>query len=423
MQYKKFLLLIIIACMFVLSALAEKKLNGKVKATVNIAAKKMQAHVNLLYTIENPADTTNSFRFYFDRANHINFIKTANLQSYYRDTITRSSSVVIKLNTAFKKNEKAVIEFDYDIPLDSLNYHKYGFVELGLDWLWFPVHTNMSDWKFTFDLAVQTDDAALELFSNGTVKKDKEGDFRVRSIYPDFDIDLFLLKNPAVFTGNNKHIKVVGSAGNAPLKDSVANLIKQYLDLYNQWYSGSFKQVTCIFRPVINDPNGFGYSRQGYFVLSEPSKLSAIRFYVAHELAHFWWINGESTENEWITESFAEYNALLMVKHFEGDSAYNKIIREKYERVEKIKKDGRNVPAVFNAGSKNKSNFSHIALYFKGALILHELNQQVGGATMMNLLQEAAKKKITTTSQFLDLLSKHAGVATVDHIKDRLQHF
>lgn len=60
-------------------------------------------------------------------------------------------------------------------------------------------------------------------------------------------------------------------------------------------------------------------------------------FVTAHEVAHQWWAHQEDPANvqgaEFITESLAEYSALLVLKHKYGDAKMHRFLQFEIEYV------------------------------------------------------------------------------------------
>jgi len=406
---------LIILTMFLSTLCFADDSNGIIKGSVALNTQTYQLSAKLIYSLTVP-DTSATMRFYLSADANLKLLRGKGVKNFYTDTASKPErSIVINFE---RPSVKTDIYFEYDLPFDSANFNKYGYIELGLDWFWFPVHAGYSGWKVNFDLNVSIDQEGIDLFSNGQVKRSATTSFVARSVYPEFDIDLFFLKNARVYPSGP--VKVIGNEKNSPLKDSIAVTTAQYLSYYKNWLGQNAAKVTCVLRPVV-DPNGFGYSRKGYFVLPEPRSLSSIKFYVAHELGHFWFLNGEQKENSWLTESMAEYAAMLLIKNLDGDSAFNLIIQDKVSRLARFTKDGKVIPAVYKNGSVNKTMWSQVALYHKGPLVLEELRKIIGDEKMMKLMKEVAETKIGTTEQFLDMLESVTDRRTREFMFDKLR--
>jgi hypothetical protein len=402
----KKMIIFLCAGVFLLNAArGDNGTNGVINGSVRVDTKTNTLAVHLQYKLLATDSVISQLGFYLSNSCRVKSISGTHLVDYSFDTATRPVRTLVLKFDKLSPGDR-VFDIAYEMPFDSSRLRQYGFIELGLDWFWFPVHPSFSQWKFIFDLEVATGDQSLGLFSNGRVTALKRGGYRVMSVFPDFDMDLFFLKDAKVYKAGGKNAKVVGDMSNPSLKDSIARTAASYVSFYNQLYQTNVSDVTCVFRPSLPEPNSFGYARKGYFVLSQPAKLDDVKFYIAHELAHLWFLSGEPTENAWLTESLAEYNALLAIKNFEGEESFQKIIEDKKSRIARAEASGKPLPAVARNGSKGKNMLSQMALYHKGPLILLELHQKIGEKNMIALLKKATLNKIKTTEEFLEVLEQ-----------------
>ena len=372
---------------------------------------KHNIEISIRYSL--PVITTDSIEFYLSDKCTITSIEGRYVQRYHSDP---GSKPARKVTIYFQKSQATNYEIDfiYQYPLDTASLKKYGYVELGLDWFWFPVHPSFNEWKFNFDLIVRTTDDSFDLFSNGQIKRFSSDHYNIRSRIPDFDIDLFLFADANVIE-KGRVVKVAGDLNNLPLKDSIATTAAGYIDFYNTLFQTHIAHVTCIFRPLFKDPNAFGYARYGYFVLPEPRQLNEVKVYMAHELAHMWFLSGEPTENAWLTETVAEFVAMLLIKALEGPEMFQKIVSDKQDRLRRIESSGKLLPPLYRNGSKGKTMLTQIALYHKGPLLLISLQKKIGEPKMLQLLQAITKYRVSTSEEFLQVLEKFTDKETSDY--------
>lgn len=388
---------------------------------VTLQAKQNVIQVEIAYELSRP-DTSSTLSFLLARNCQISFITGKVVERYASDTTTRPErTIIVHLSANRNKAEPVTIYFSYLVPFDSSRFADEGFIELGLDWFWFPVHPSISQWDLAFDLKVSTSDASLSVFSNGKADQQAATEYRVRSVHPGFDVDLFFLRDAKVYAPKSKSVIIAGNADNPPLKDSIAEVTASYLEWYNNYYSTGINNVTCVFRPRSKNPIPFGYARAGYFVLSEPPKLADVKFYIAHEVGHLWFRHGEPTLNAWLTESLAEYNAMLLTRYTEGVPAFDSIIADKRARINRVTQAGKVLPAVHNNGSKGKSILAQMSLYHKGPLVLYALEQRIGASAMQKVLREVYHSKASSTAQFLTILEQHTDKATRMMMADELE--
>ncbi|HEX2163410.1 MAG TPA: M1 family aminopeptidase [Thermoanaerobaculia bacterium] len=106
----------------------------------------------------------------------------------------------------------------------------------------------------------------------------------------------------------------------------------------------------------------------------------------AHEVAHAFWghvIKMDSPEEQWLTESFADYSAALAMKAMmpgkRGEREFSDTLREWKSRTEQIGEGGSIYLANYLAG-EDEADFRDRTwlLYNKGPLVLHALRQELG---------------------------------------------
>lgn len=397
-------------------------LDGYIKGSVFVSTTTQTIKALLTYEVFDVPDTASVLRFLFASENQVDSVSGKAVKRFEFDTVSKPGPSLVIFLEKRRQGRSVKIALDYSIPIDTARY-RFGIIELGLDWMWFPVHASFSAWRLRFDLDVNTDEAGLELYSNGEVKKKGPGVYKVASAYTDFDIDLFFFRDSRVYTGGSKDVKVVGDKSNPLQKDSIAREADRYLKFYRKNFGQHKGRVTAVFRPQFKDKYNFGYSRQGYFVLQEQNKVDAIKFHVAHEIAHFWFITGETTENGWLTESLAEYAAMLAMKQYFGDSVYNSLILDKNKRLDRVKSDGKTMPSMFNNGSKNKTMFSQMALYHRGPLFLHQLAKAWGEGRVIDLMKLVYDKKLSTTDEVIQAVKSKFNREEIQQFLDLMKEY
>jgi hypothetical protein len=105
-----------------------------------------------------------------------------------------------------------------------------------------------------------------------------------------------------------------------------------------------------------------------------------------HEVAHAWWghvIKMDSGEEQWLTESFADYTAAVAIQRMRGgkrgDKEFNAILREWKSNADQIGDGGSIYLANYLAGEDFADYRDRTRLlYSKGPLVLHALRQELG---------------------------------------------
>lgn len=113
----------------------------------------------------------------------------------------------------------------------------------------------------------------------------------------------------------------------------------------------------------------------------------------AHEIAHQYWghvVKMSSVEEQWLTESFAEYSSSLVVRQIKGKSGYDSMVATWKSNA----KDATKVAPIplanrISTPGDYSSAFLHRThlLYDKGAYFLAMLAKQVGEETMLTFLR------------------------------------
>ena len=166
---------------------------------------------------------------------------------------------------------------------------------------------------------------------------------------------------------------------------------------------------------------GWGQAPDGVIFITQeaynPLASDTSRFYsqginarFVHEVAHAWWghvIKMDSWEEQWLTESFADYSAALAMQAMQpgkrGEREFNKILREWRSNASQIGEGG-SIYLANELDSVNPTDDDHLdrlrLLYNKGPLVLHalrqELGRRVGGAEQGDRYFQALLKTFAT---------------------------
>lgn len=130
---------------------------------------------------------------------------------------------------------------------------------------------------------------------------------------------------------------------------------------------------------------------------------------VAHELAHEWWGNALSVDDMaevWLQEGFATYSELLFIEHLHGEEAYLSALGSMYPYI-------RNEFTLVGKRDRNANMFRNNDVYYKGALVLHKLREEIADDTVffriLRTFQERYRMKTTNTSDLLRLVNEVSG--------------
>jgi aminopeptidase N len=173
-----------------------------------------------------------------------------------------------------------------------------------------------------------------------------------------------------------------------------------------------------------------GFLHLGAFTWMRTDRYGNQRNFRAHEVAHQWWGTGvryETYHDQWLSEGFATYSALMYVQTVEGNDRF-------IEKLEKYRKDiftarkflvgsaEENGPIALGyrtQSSKSADNAYSLIIYRKGAIVLHMLRNLFLDLNSMNedaffdMMKEwyaTYRGKDATTADFKRLTEKYVGV-------------
>ena len=131
----------------------------------------------------------------------------------------------------------------------------------------------------------------------------------------------------------------------------------------------------------------------------------------AHEIAHQYWayvVRMPSEEEQWLTESFAEYSAALALRKLKDEASYKRLVSTWRGRA----RDGATVAPIPYAnrieGDPRMSRIERTSLlYDKGPLLLYALHKELGDTQFLTFLKSYTRSfnfKFGTTNDVAGLL-------------------
>lgn len=136
---------------------------------------------------------------------------------------------------------------------------------------------------------------------------------------------------------------------------------------------------------------------------------------LAHEISHKWWGYGSvHDESDWLNEAFATYSSMLYLQA-KGDTAG---YRQHYT---KLAQTTANTPPIigFDRTKYERGMYRRVA-YNKGMVVLAALHQRVGTAQFYTILATTAKRRVSTTTEFLGVVGQVAGPANRAWLRTQL---
>ena len=214
-----------------------------------------------------------------------------------------------------------------------------------------------------------------------------------------------------------------------PLPVNLAAPIDKVKSFFNEWKE-VLKLYEKIYGPYPYDelhiaqmaPQlGFGQSPQGFVQLTGAAFLSQARLssdfvhgFVAHEFAHQWWghqVAEALPDDEWLSESFAEYASGIFVKEYQGPKRFQRTLEE-WKKFAKIGDPQAPIAAANMLSGPNGGRQRIGLLYNKGPYVLHMLRVQLDDEPykkVMRSVQETYKNQNISTEMFLRELNRITG--------------
>ncbi len=260
-----------------------------------------------------------------------------------------------------------------------------------------------------------------------TVRRGEEGDYKVVENRVDKPVQFAVALAGNYRFSEEKYddltIRVASYAGNAPNQARLSKLASSMIKFCQPWLGPfPFKEFNII---EIHEL-GFGQAPPATMfitkeafnpMMGEDNQLfsQGINHRFAHEIAHQYWghvVKMPSSEEQWITEAFAEYSSSLVMKQMKGKSTYNSMV------------------ATWQANANDAKSYSSISLanrisipddpfqafrartyliYDKGAYVLAAVHQQLGDAKFakfMRTTQAAFQWRFLTTNDVAKVLKQ-----------------
>lgn len=254
----------------------------------------------------------------------------------------------------------------------------------------------------TYDITVRTPDPYLPFASGDTVERREEDGFHVlhSRVEKPAHFPVVVAGRYKVFSDEkngytcNVATYVFGKERGAKV---LQGLFFTAAQVFEQFFGVPypFKEVDI----VEMNSWGWGQAPDGVIFITQeaynPIGDTISRYYsqgvnarFVHEVAHAWWghvIKMDSWEEQWLTESFADYSAALAMKVMQpgkqGEREFNRILRE-WRSVSSQVGAGGSIYLANYLDSRDPTDVDngdrYRLLYNKGPLVLHALRQELG---------------------------------------------
>ena len=298
------------------------------------------------------------------------------------------------------------------------------FWELGVE-PWFP-QPDLNGQYYTFHALVKVRKPFVAFAPGRTVARKTEGDYNVVETDVDKPVQFAVVLAGKYEwedeTRNGVTIRVATYAGkNERAMKQLANLAFGIIEFYQNFLGPfPFPEFDIL---EINE-YGFGQAPPGVMfitkeafnpLMGEINQLfsQGINERFAHEIAHQYWghvVKMPSLEEQWLTESFAEYSAAIFIKAFKNQATYDSLVKHWKTRA-KVALEASPIPLanrVAVPGDRRMQFLTRTGLiYDKGALLLAALHKEMGDQMFLTALksfQKSLRWKFGSTKLFAGLL-------------------
>jgi hypothetical protein len=331
--------------------------------------------------------------------------------------LVHSRPLIIYLDKPIQNGEQLQFEIAYQgAPKfdENMAIGKIGieYTELALYAPWFPVTKTFT--PCTFDVQIETIPSSLPMRGSNGLTQTKTG-WHIQQMQPSIDCCLIASKSfETQFFESERHGLKLQTSYISPSDKEVAKYLSQVGNDIVHFYLKHFGNCECNQQTVLILPRieGGGYNRPGLVVLSHfvEEKLDSEKYakalqgyykYLAHELAHLWWINAPLTNwEDWLNESFAEYSSLLAGREVFGQEWFE-------ERVEKYNALVNTLPPIWEIDRQADEAFD--VLYKKGPALIAKWHALVGETEFINFMKRMHEEKIASTAHYLELVRHYLG--------------
>lgn len=331
----------------------------------------------------------------------------------------------------------APFKLHFEITGDFL-FHPNGdsFWELGTE-PWFP-QPDLNGQYYTIHSIVKVKPPFTAFAPGDTIARTQEGEYSVVENRLDKPVQFAVVLAGKYGVAEDKHeditVRVASYAGKDQLAmKQLGNLAYKIIKFYEPWLGPfPFKEFNIIEIHELGygqaPPATMFITKEAFNPLSgEDNQFfsKGINERFAHEIAHQYWghvVKMGSTEEQWITEAFAEYSASLVIKQLKGQGGYDSLIATWRANANDAAKAA---PIPLANRITVPSDWTTFVdrtylIYDKGAYLLAVLHKQVGDdkfLTFMRSLQGIFAWKFLTTVDIAKVMQK------VDGGKDYMPFF
>jgi hypothetical protein len=342
--------------------------------------------------------------------------------------VHREGEVLVGTPAAMPENEPFTMRFEIDGDF-LIRPGGDSYWMLGVE-PWFP-QPELNGQFYTVHSTVKVKKPFVPFAPGTTIRRVEEGDYNVLENKIDKPVQFAI-----VLAGNYKYeedvadgitVRVASYGGANPRQmKKLANLAHGIIGYY-QPFLGPFPFTELNIIQITEF--GFGQAPPGtMFITNEafdPLSGTINQFFsqginhrFAHEIAHQYWghvVKMGSGDEQWVTESFAEYSSSFVVKELKGNSEY-KAMAATWKQNAKNAKDSASIALSnrlmhVNGGPDAFRNRTYL-MYSKGAYLLSQIHKEIGDDKFLTFLrnyQAINAWKFASTKDMVALLKQITG--------------
>jgi hypothetical protein len=288
---------------------------------------------------------------------------------------------------------------------------------------WMPLPLELNGCSFTIHSVLKVKKPFIGIAPGNTISRRDEGDYSIVENVIDKPVQFATAEGGKYAMYEEKRgartIRVFTyGLSNERASKQLANLAADLIDNY-EYFLGPFPFTE--FNIIQVNTYGYGQAPPGTMYITNeafnPTQTfidqifsEGINERFAHEIAHQYWahvVRMPSSEEQWLTESFAEYSAALVLKKMmpQGDAVYNRLVSQWRLRA---KQATATAPIPYaNRIAKDEAGARTALLYDKGPYLLYAIHKEIGDVPFLTFLKSYTKSfnfKFGTTKDVAGLL-------------------
>lgn len=339
--------------------------------------------------------------------------------------VHREGELIVGTPAAMPENEAFTMRFQIDGDF-LMRPSGDSFWVLGVE-PWFP-QPELNGQFYTVHSTVRVKKPYVPFAPGTTVRRVEEGEYNVVENKIDKPVQFAV-----VLAGNYKYeedvangltVRVASYGGANPRQMKKLASLAHGMISYYEPFLGPFPFTELNIIQITEF--GFGQAPPGtMFITNEafdPLSGTINQFFsqginhrFAHEIAHQYWghvVKMGSGDEQWVTESFAEYSSSFVVKQLKGNSEL-KAMQNTWKQNANYAKDASSIPLSnrlmhVNGGTNAFRNRTFL-MYHKGAYLLSQIHKEIGDDAFLTFLrnyQAINAWKFASTNDMVALLRK-----------------